>query len=92
MKLLKFTAIAIGALVTSFGFISCNKEECCTNTLRYQGNTYKVIACEDGSLTYSGTYADGTSYNETGEWTGGYFDSWAELKEYMLEEYGATCD
>ena len=84
MKVLKFLSIAIGAVAIITGFDSCKKDsgiECCSFTYE----DYSVRACDDG--TYSYTF-DGTT--TTGNWTGD-FDSWTELKNYMVSEYNATC-
>ena len=90
MKILKFSALVLGAaaLVTSFN--SCEKDddngiECCTYSYVNDGTRYSYRACEDGTVkvTYSGnTY--------TYDWRDDY-GSWAEIRAEWLDE-GATCD
>ena len=98
MKILKFSALVLGAAAMITGFNSCSKDddngnECCTisYTDTYDGNTYSVNteACEDGTYTIRYTY-DGQTETETGDWRNDY-GSWSELKQELLDE-GATCD
>lgn len=90
-KVLKFSALALGALGLVTGMNSCSKDDddsndCCTFTYTYDGETGTVKACEDGSITY--TYGDGTT--DTDNWKEDY-DSWADMKAEFIK-YGGTCD
>ena len=90
MKIFKYSAMVIGAAAMITGFNSCKKDEdkkdeCCTLSYTYDGETASANACEDGTITYS---YGGTT--ETGNWHDDY-GSWAEVKQSFVD-YGGTCD
>ena len=89
MKILKFSAMALGAAALIIGFNSCKKDkgiECCTYSYIEDGIRYSFKACEDGKMTYS--YTGGET--ETYDWHDDY-GNWSELRQAFID-YGGTCD
>lgn len=82
--------MAVGAFAMITGFTNCEKEkqECCTVSYTEDNITVTVKACQDGNITYTYT-AGGTTHTETESWLNDY-DSWSEVKGYMID-YGGSC-